>query len=571
VAIPTHPAILEAPRQDEPRLVHFRGKSLLERPLYNKDAAFTAHERDRFGLNGLLPPQVLTMEQQIALEIEHVRRKGDDLERFIGLAALQDRNETLFYRMLVEHLEELLPIVYTPTVGRACQEFSHIFRRARGIWLTPDDRERFPELLSNPGNPDVRLIVVTDNERILGLGDLGAGGMAIPVGKLTLYTAAAGIYPALTLPVSLDVGTDRRELLDDAMYLGWRGPRLRGDDYDEVIEAFILAVMDVFPHAIVQWEDFKQHNAIRLLDRYRRRLPTFNDDIQGTGAVALGAIRAALRVSGGSLSEQRVLLVGAGAAGVGIGRLLRADLRRTGIDDEQAAGAVALVDSHGLVHRAREGLDADKVALAMPEELVARLGLDPAGADLATVVRAYRPTILIGTTGRAGLFTEPVIRAMAEGTPRPIVMPLSNPTTNTEATPTDVLAWTDGRALVATGSPFSPVVLDGVEHCVTQANNVYIFPGVGLGAILSEARDITDDMFLVAADTLAAMAPVSSLAKGALFPPVSELRAVAREVAIAVVRQARDEGVGRLIREEDIAATVDAAMWWPEYVHYVPA
>ncbi len=566
-----HPAVLEAPRQDEPRRVAFRGKALLERPLFNKDTAFTHHERERFGLHGLLPPQVLTMEEQIALEIEHVRRKGDDLERYIGLAALQDRNETLFYRMLVGHLEEFLPIVYTPTVGRACQEFSHIFRRARGVWLTPDDRERFPELLANPGNPNVRLIVVTDNERILGLGDLGAGGMAIPVGKLTLYTAAAGIYPALTLPVSLDVGTDRQELLDDPLYLGWRGRRLRGDDYDEIVEAFILAVQDVFPHAIVQWEDFKQHNAIRLLDRYRRRLPTFNDDIQGTGAVALAAIRAALRVGGQPLAEQRVLLVGAGAAGVGIGRLLRADLRRSGVDEAALTETVVLVDSHGLVHSDRAGLEADKTALAMPPAQVARLGIDPATADLAAIVRAYRPTILVGTTGRPGLFTEQVIRAMAESTPRPIVMPLSNPTASTEAAPADVLAWTEGRALVATGSPFPPVVLDGVEHSVTQCNNVYVFPGLGLGAILAEARDVTDDMFLVAADTLGSLAPDSMVERSALFPPVHELRAVAREVAIAVMRKARDEGVGRLIRDDEIPEAVDAAMWWPEYVPYVPA
>jgi malic enzyme len=571
LAISIHTAIPELLRPDEPRRVPFRGKALLGQPLYNKDAAFSMHERDRFGLHGLLPPQVQTMEQQIALEIEHVRRKGDDLERYIGLAALQDRNETLFYRVLGEHLEELLPIVYTPTVGRACQEFSHIFRRARGIWLTPDDRERLPELLRNVGNPDVRLVVATDNERILGLGDLGAGGMAIPVGKLTLYTAAAGIYPALTLPVSLDVGTDRLELLDDPLYLGWRGRRLRGEEYDAMVEAFILAVQEVFPHAVLQWEDFKQHNAIRLLDRYRRRLPTFNDDIQGTGAVALAAIRAALRVIGGRLPDQRVLLLGAGAAGVGIARLIRADLRRSGVSEADLAAAVLLMDSQGLVHADRPGLEADKTPLALSPDRLPGLGIDPATADLAMVVEAFRPTILIGTTGTPGVFGERVIRAMGAHAQRPIVMPLSNPTANAEATPADILAWTDGRALVAAGSPFAPVELGGVRHQVTQANNVYVFPGLGLGAILSEARDLTDDMFLAAADTLAGMAPLSAMAGDALFPPVSNLRAVAREVAIAVIRQARDEGVGRLVRDEEIPPAVDAAMWWPDYAPYVPA
>ncbi len=549
--------------------VPFRGEFLLGQPFLNKDTAFSERERDEFHLRGLLPPRVATIEEQVTLELEHVRRKDDDLERYIGLAALHDRNETLFHRVLCENLEEFLPVVYTPTVGRACQEFSHIMRRARGVWITPDDIERIPDILLNAGHDDVRLIVATDNERILGLGDQGAGGMAIPIGKLALYSSAAGIHPALTLPISLDVGTDRRELLDDPFYIGYPHQRLRGQAYDEFIEAFVVAVQRVFPRALLQWEDFKQHNAIRLLDRYRHRICSFNDDIQGTGAVAVGGILAALGHLGSSLSDQRVVLLGAGGAGLGIARLIRAAMAREGMSQAAIRCAIVMLDSHGLLYEGRPGIEADKAEFALPTDVLGSHGLDPLGdTGLEAVVRAVRPTILIGTSGAAGSFSEPAIRAMAAHVPRPIILPLSNPTANSEAVPADLFAWTDGRALVAAGSPFPPVVHFGREHVIGQANNVFVFPGIGLGTILSEAREISDELFLVAADTLASLVTPKRFASGALYPPVGDLRRVSRQIAVAIVRAARDAGIGRSVPDELVEPAVDAGMWWPDYVEY---
>ncbi|MBA3876036.1 MAG: NAD-dependent malic enzyme [Anaerolinea sp.] len=550
------------------------GSELLNRRLLTKDLAFPLDERTAFGLHGLLPDRVLSIEEQLALEHEHLRRKSDDLERYIGLAALQDRNATLFYRLLAEHMEEYLPIVYTPTVGRACQEFSHIVRRTRGIWLTPADRDRIPEVLRAAPYEDVRLIVVTDNERILGLGDQGAGGMAIPIGKLALYTAACGIHPVLTLPVSLDVGTDNKALLDDPLYLGFRAPRLRGAAYDAFVEAFIQGVHAVWPGCLIQFEDFKQHNALRLLDRYRFRIPCFNDDIQGTAAVVVAGVLAGLRHLGTAWETQRVVLAGSGAAGIGIARLLRLAMLGSGMGEADVRRALVLVDSHGLVHDSRENLEADKHELAYPAAAATDAGLviSRHGREehptLLDVVRAVTPTILIGTTGHAGSFSEPVIRAMAAGTDRPIVLPLSNPTANTEATPADVLAWTEGRALVATGSPFPPVIVDGRRHEIGQANNVFIFPGVGLGAIVSEARGVTDAMFLAAAETLAGHVTPERLEGGALYPSVTTLREVSREIAIRVAAEALRAGLSPLPADTDVATLVDAAMWWPDYAPY---
>jgi malic enzyme len=549
-----------------------RGADLLDSPLVNKDAAFTDEERDQLGLRGLLPPHVTTMEEQVALEIEHLRRKDDDLERYIGLMALQDRNETLFYRVLVEHIEELMPIVYTPVVGRACQEFSHIVRRARGLWITPEDVARIPELLRHARSRNVRLIVVTDNERILGLGDQGAGGMGLPVGKLALYTAGAGIPPGMTLPVSLDVGTDNEALLEDPLYAGHRQPRLRGPAYDEFLEAFVEAVIEVFPRAVVQWEDFKQHNALRVLDRYRRRLPSFNDDVQGTAAVVLGGVEAAVRHAAERLSAQRFVLLGAGAAGIGIARLLRRAMLRTGMRLDEVRRSIAMLDSHGLVHRGRDDITPDKRELALETDDVAMLHLDPEEpAGLEAVIARVRPTVLIGTSGTAGAFTRAALREMATHVATPVVLALSNPTDRTEARPSEVLAWTGGRALVATGSPFDPVSIDGRLRPIGQANNVLVFPGVGLGAIDSEAREITDEMFLAAADALSGATSESRLAAGALYPPASALRRVSRAVAVAVVREARTSGVGRSIDDSKIEDAVDAAMWFPDYARYVPA
>ncbi len=548
---------LPDPYQDiaagRPAAVGLAGPALLGSRLLTKDLAFPPEEREAFDLRGLLPDRVLTLGEQVDLELEHLRRKDDPLERYIGLAALQDRNATLFYRLLSEHLEEFLPIVYTPTVGRACQEFSHILRRTRGTWITPADRDSIPRLLRQGPFRDVRLIVVTDNERILGLGDQGAGGMAIPIGKLALYTAACGIYPSLTLPVSLDVGTDNPALLADPLYLGYRAPRLRGAEYDALVEAFVTGVEEVWPGCLIQFEDFKQANALRLLDRYRARIPSFNDDIQGTAAVVLAGILASLRATGLTLGETRVLLVGAGAAGVGIGRLLRLAMVEAGIAPDAAVEAVALVDSRGLVHAGRDDLDLTKREMAVP----AVDGLP----DLVETVRRLRPTILVGVTGMAGSFTEAAVRAMAEATPSPVMLPLSNPTSAAEAIPADLLRWTDGRAIVATGSPFGPETFDGRVREIGQANNVFVFPGVGLGAIVSEAPTITDGMFLAAARVLADAVDAERLATGAIYPPIGALRSVARRIAVAVAAE----------RMGDAAeAAVADAVWQPEYVPYTP-
>ena len=549
--------------------VALHGVELLAQPLLNKDTAFSEAERDLFGLRGLLPPRVLSIEEQVGLELEHVRCKNTDLEKYIGLAALQDRNETLFYRVLVENLEEFMPVVYTPTVGQACQQFSHILRRPRGLWITPDDLSRIPDLLRNSRHHVVKLIVVTDNERILGLGDQGAGGMGIPIGKLALYTAGAGIPPSQTLPISLDVGTDRQELLDDPYYVGYRHPRLRGQAYDEFIEAFVEGVLEVFPHAVLQWEDFKQHNAIRILDRYRYRITSFNDDIQGTASVALAGILAALKILDRPLSAQRLVFLGAGAAGIGIARLVQEAMKREGASSATVSGATVMLDSAGLLFEGRAHIDSDKQPFVLTPELMAQFGLaDAERYDLETVIRHVRPTILIGTSGVAGSFTESAIREMAKHVTTPVVLPLSNPTSKTEASPGDIVSWSGGRALVATGSPFKPVSYAGITHVIGQANNTFIFPGLGLGVILSGAREVTDEMLLAAAQTLADQVIPERLTQGALYPKAAALRRVSRAIAIRVIREARDSGIGRTYRDDQIEPTVDAAMWYPAYATY---
>ncbi len=550
--------------------VRQRGAELIASPLLNKSTAFPAAEREAFGLRGLLPPHVATLDEQADLEVEHVRRKPDDLEQYIGLAALQDRNETLFYRVLVANLEEFMPIVYTPTVGRACKEFSHIFRRPRGLWITPADIGRMEAVLAGAAPHGVRLLVVTDNERILGLGDQGAGGMAIPVGKLALYTAAAGIYPSQTLPVSLDVGTDNQALLEDPLYLGYRAPRLRGQAYDEVLEAFVEAVGRVFPGAVVQWEDFKQHNALRVLERYRHRLPSFNDDVQGTGGVTLAGLLAA-RAARGGLAGERILFLGAGAAALGIARMVGLQLASEGTPAAEIRASMAHMDSKGLIHDGREIAD-DQRAYSMSSARVAELGLAGAASrDPVAVARAVRPTILVGTTGTPGTFSEALIREVARHDPEPIVLPLTNPGDKCEATPEQILDWTDGRALVASGSPFPPVHRAAGARVIAQANNVFIFPGVGLGAIVAGTREITDEAFIVAARELASRVTPERLAEGGLYPPIEELRGVSRAIAIAVIRHFRDAGYGRYLHDDDIEPAVDRAIWWPDYLPYEPA
>jgi malic enzyme len=566
VAPPPGRAALEAPRDH--LAVWRRGPDLMAQPLLNKGTGFTDEERAALGLRGLLPARVSTIEEQVALELEHIRRKDDDLERYIGLAATQDRNETLFYRLLLEHLDEFLPIVYTPTVGRACQQYSHIFRKPRGVWITPDDVGRIDDILAGAAQRDVRLIVVTDNERILGLGDQGAGGMGIPVGKLALYTAAAGIYPAWTLPVSLDVGTDNQQLLDDPLYLGYHAPRLRGAAYDEVVEAFVEAVGRVFPRAIIQWEDFKQHNALRILGRYRHRTACFNDDVQGTGATVLAGLLAARRSRGG-LRGERLMSMGAGAAAIGIATLVARQLASEGASAAEIGESILLMDSGGVVRHGSPKLADDQRAFAVDPSRLEALGLaGDALADPPTVARAFRPTILLGTTGTRGAFTEALIRAVAAGHEAPVILPLSNPSDKCEALPSDILAWSDGRALVATGSPFPCVTLEDGERLIGQANNVFVFPGVGLGAIVAEARELTDETFLVAARALAELVSEERLAAGALYPPIPDLRVAARQIAIALVRHFRDSGYGRQYHDDEIEPVIDRAMWWPQYLPF---
>jgi malic enzyme len=548
-----------------------RGVWLLNNPSTNKGLAFTRMERSELGLEGLLPHQVLELEQQVELEVEHLRAKSTALEKYIGLAALQDRNEVLFYRVLVENLPELLPIVYTPTVGQACQQFSHIFRDARGLSLTPANIENVRDVLANAPFGEVRLIVVTDNERILGLGDQGAGGMGIPIGKLALYVAGAGIHPSKCLPVSLDVGTNNQALLDDPLYHGYRERRLTGQAYLDFVERFVQGVRDVFPRAVIQWEDFANRHSFDLLERYRKRVPSFNDDIQGTAAVTLGGIYAALRITGQAIGDQRVLFLGAGSACTGIARLTRGAMRQAGVDEASIRRSLAAFDSRGLLRVGREIRETFKREIALDESSLEYHGLD-ADADPSPVemIRAFRPTILVGATGQPGAFTREMLEEMARHVERPLVLPLSNPTSKSECAPKDALAWTGGRALVATGSPYDDVCTDeGRRRVIGQGNNVYIFPGVGLGALVSEAREIDDEMFSVAARTLAACVSEDRLALGALFPSQDALRDVSFQIACAVVRHARDAQLGREIPDDEIEGTVRSAVWYPSYIPVV--
>jgi len=543
-----------------------RGEQMLRDPAQNKDLAFTNAERRRHGIEGLLPHAVLTIQQQCATELEHIFSKHDPLEQYIGLIALLDRNETLFYRLLVENLERLTPIIYTPVVGLACQQYSHIFRRPRGLFLCPEDRGQLAHRLRNFSQRDVRLIVVTDNERILGLGDQGAGGMAIPIGKLVLYSAAAGIHPSVCLPISLDVGTDNGALLEDPYYLGYRGRRLRGPEYDTFLEEFVQAVKNVFPRALLQWEDFKKANAFRLLERYARRLPSFNDDIQGTSAVALAGILSGLRLTGRPLREQRFLLAGSGAAGVGIGRLLRTALLEEGLSEAEVRQRQIFIDSGGVVHADRTELEAHKRDVALRSEDLAALGLaNPPTATLEEVVATVKPTVLIGTTGQPGDFTPGVLRGMAAHCERPIILPLSNPTSKAECTPSEALVHSDGRALVATGSPFEPVLYAGQRHVIGQCNNVFIFPGVGLGVLISEASRVTDAMFLAAARALAEFTRTTASANDALYPSLRDLRAASRLIAFKVAQTARDAGLGRSVEDSTLQAEIDDHIWFPDY------
>ena len=531
----------------------------LHDPRLNKGTGFTEEERDRLGLRGLLPPRVTNLADQKERILENFRRKPSPLEQYIYLTSLQDRNEHLFYQVLMEHIEEMMPVIYTPTVGEACVRFGHIFRRPRGLYVTARDRGRVRTLLGHWPEPDVAMLVVTDGERILGLGDLGANGMGIPIGKLALYTACAGVDPARCLPVAIDVGTDRADLLEDPLYLGLHQPRLRGPAYDELLEEFMAAVSEVFPRAVIQFEDFATDNAVRLLARYRDRACCFNDDIQGTAGVVLAGLLSAGRVTGQPLVEQRVLFLGAGAAATGIAQLVAAAMTREGLPEAEARTRCWLVDEQGLLTAERPELPEFRRRWAHPHAPV---------PDLAGAIEALRPTALIGVSGAAGAFTETVIRAMTRANPRPIIFPLSNPTSKAECTAEQAYIWSEGQAIVATGSPFGPVEWRGRRFIPGQGNNAYIFPGVGLGVIVSGARRVTDGMFHVAARTLAAAVQDAELAEGRLFPPLREIRSVSATIAVAVAEVAFADGLATAPRPGNLARAVAASMYDGAYPSY---
>jgi malate dehydrogenase (oxaloacetate-decarboxylating) len=549
--------------------VAVRGPELLRDPLLNKGTAFSDEERDAFGLHGLLPPHVGTLEGQLDRRLKGFRAERTPFERYVFLRGLQDNNETLFYALLGAHLEELLPIVYTPTVGEACERFSDQWAKPRGLFISWPQRARIDQILSDPRLDPTQVIVVSDGERILGLGDQGAGGMGIPIGKLSLYTACAGIHPATTLPILLDVGTDNEERLADPLYVGWRQKRIRGRDYDDFVEAFVAAVARRWPNVLLQWEDFARQNAGRLIERYRDRLCTFNDDIQGTAAVAAGTLLSAIQATGGSIHDQRIVVFGAGTAGMGIANLLLRFMVGAGMPEAEARRRFFAVDQPGLLVDDMPDLLDIQRPFAQPRDAVAGWTLqNPGRIDLLDVMNNARPTTLIGVSGQAGAFTEPVVRAMAKGVARPVIFPLSNPTARSEATPHSLSAWTDGRAIVGTGSPFPPVIRDGRPFKTDQTNNSYVFPGVGLGVLAVGARRVTDGMFEAAARALAAASPAKHDPSAPLLPPVTELQSVARLVARAVALAARAEGLCAPLDDEQIEARIDERMWQPTYPPY---
>jgi malate dehydrogenase (oxaloacetate-decarboxylating) len=550
--------------------VPIRGTSILRYPLYNKGTGFSADERDRFGLEGLLPSQHNDIDTQARRVFKSIMFNEDPVGRHIGLAALQDRNEHLFYKVLSQHLEELMPIVYTPTVGKASQYFSRVFRRARGIWITPDYMGRIEEILRRAAPFEgVQLMVVTDNESILGIGDQGAGGMAISVGKLSLYCAGAGIHPARTLPISLDVGTDNQSLLDDPLYLGWRKRRLRGDKYMQLIDEFVAACQNVFPQIVIQWEDFRKDNALSILDRYSKQVPSFNDDIQGTGAVALACILAANRITKTNVTDNRVLIYGAGAAGLGIARQISAELQRNGQSGDALRESILVMDSRGILSDERE-LDDYKRELAWPAAMADKLNLNESQrTKLQRVVAAYKPNVLIGASGQGGSFDEETVTTMASVSDVPVILPMSNPTSISEATPENILRWTEGKALVATGSPFDDVQMRGGAQRIGQANNVFVFPGLGLGTIVSGASEVTAGMISASSQALADSLTDDEIADRCLMPEASRLWDICGKVALAVAEGAVADGVAPAADQKELAQKIENYRWKPAYPELV--
>ena len=549
-----------------PRL---KGMDLLDTPLLNKGTAFSYEERTLLGLHALLPPQVETLDQQVVRAYEAYQRKTDDLERHIYLRALQDRNEVLFYRLLVDHLEEMTPVVYTPVVGQACQEFSHIYRRPRGLFISYPMRDSIIELLRHRPNPEVDVIVATDGERILGIGDQGAGGLGIPIGKLSLYTVFGGIAPERTLPIVLDVGTNNQDRLKDPEYLGWRHERVTGDEYYAFIEQFVRAVKQELPGTLLQWEDFGVAHARPILEKYREQLLTFNDDIQGTGSITLSVIMAASEVTGVPLRDQRFAILGAGSAGVGVADLLTGALVDAGVPEPEARRRTWLVNRGGLIHSGRTDIKDEQRVYAHPwDDVKSWASTGDGKVGLEDVVREARPTVLIGLSTLKGAFTEPMVRNMARWVARPVILPLSNPTAKSEAIPEDLLRWTDGRAIIATGSPFAPVNYHDTIYPIAQCNNAYIFPALGLGLVAGRCRMVTNSMLLAAARALAERSPARQNPHAPLLPSLRELREVALEIALAVALEGQRKGLAPPMSKDEIRDRIRQARWIPEYPVY---
>jgi len=544
------------------------GPSLLETPLLNKGSAFTARERTLFNLTGLLPPRYESIEEQVERAYLQYRSFNEPLNKHIYLRAIQDNNETLFYRLIQSHIEEMMPIIYTPTVGDACEQFSDIYRSSRGLFVSWEERHQLDDILRNATKRKVKVIVVTDGERILGLGDQGIGGMGIPIGKLSLYTACGGISPAYTLPVMLDVGTNNQKLLDDPMYMGARHKRIDQADYDEFIDAFIKAATRRWPEVMIQFEDFAQPNAMPILQKYRDKICCFNDDIQGTAAVTLGTILAACRTQGQALSEMNIAFVGAGSAGCGIAEMLIQQMVREGLSDEQARRRVFMIDRFGLLTEGMEGLRDFQQALQQPLSAVSDWSFSGTYASLLDVIHCAKPSILIGVSGQPGLFTEQVIRAMKENVSRPIIFPLSNPSRQVEARPEQVIEWTDGEVVIATGSPFKPVEYKGHTYPIAQCNNSYIFPGIGLGVIASKAKLISDDMLMAASEALAEVSPLANTGEGSLLPPLTEITDLSKRIAFAVGKVAMAQGLALELSDEALHAAIERNFWRAEYRPY---
>ncbi|MDR3433976.1 MAG: NAD-dependent malic enzyme [Rouxiella aceris] len=551
-----------------PLYTHYTGSLLLENPLLNKGSAFSREERLALNLTGLLPNQVETISEQTDRAYSQFSDFKRDISKHIYLRNIQDTNETLFYNLVNSHLEEMLPIIYTPTVGEACEHFSDIYRRARGLFISYPDREHIDEMLQNFSKNDIRVIVVTDGERILGLGDQGIGGMGIPIGKLSLYTSCGGINPANTLPIMLDVGTNNAQRLADPLYMGWRHPRITDGEYNDFIHLFMQAIKARWPEVLLQFEDFAQTNAMPLLERYRDELCCFNDDIQGTAAVTLGCLIAASHATGTPLREQRVTFLGAGSAGCGIAEKIIAQMIAEGASEEQARGQVFMVDRFGLLTDDMPNLLDFQRKLVTPRENINHWAVDKQNISLLDVVRNSKPTILIGVSGQPGLFTEEIIREMHHHCHHPIIMPLSNPTSRAEARPQDVIAWTEGAALMATGSPFAPVHYQDRTYEIPQCNNAYIFPGLGLGILAAKARRVTDGMLLAASQALAGLSPLATTGKGSLLPPLADIQQVSKVIAAEVARVAQLEGVAPKVSAETLNTRLAAEFWQANYLPY---